>query len=116
MRRVCALVVVVFLLGFVSIPALAQNTKPDAAVARLGVLGKVADVENRILFNRLQSDLSNTYKLVSQQAYTQAEELAFKELEAEQRAEEQCVREIKEILQMDQLILFHLIQYWSGAI
>ena len=104
MRVVAWLALFVALGG--SLPAQAQVAKPDAAVGRVGVLGEIPDVESRIIHNSLQSELSRAYKLVSQQDYNQAEELAFKELAADQCTEEQCIRKIQEILQVDRL--FHL--------
>ncbi|MCH8844683.1 MAG: hypothetical protein IID61_17105 [SAR324 cluster bacterium] len=88
----------------------AQEEKPDAAVAPLAALGAISQGEKTIIFNRLQAELSKHYKLVPQEDYFLAEERAFAELEADQCTEEQCIRKIQEILQVERLFVLQVIR------
>lgn len=108
MKRVCLL-----LAAALTIPVLAlqaQSDKNDAAVTPVSVLGEVSEGEKRIIFVRLQAELSKHYTLISQQEYREAENIAFERLEADQCTEEQCIRIIQEILQVDRLFALQLIR------
>lgn len=88
----------------------AQVGKPDAAVAPLGALGDIGEGEKSILFSSLLSNLSQRYRLVSQEEYARAEEKAFAELESEQCTAEQCIRKIQEILQVERLFVLQVVR------
>ncbi|HEX9842778.1 MAG TPA: hypothetical protein VGC20_08500, partial [bacterium] len=93
-------------------PALAQTEprRPDAAVGRVAALGSVSESEQRFIHTSLQAGLSRSYTVVSQQEYDRAEELAFAELSAGQCTEDQCIRKIQEILQVDRLFVLQVIR------
>ena len=108
MKRVCLL-----LAAALAIPVLAlqaQSDKNDAAVTPVSVLGEVSEGEKRIIFVRLQAELSKHYALVSQAEYQEAEDIAFERLEADQCTEERCIRIIQEILQVDRLFALQLVR------
>ncbi|MCH7477493.1 MAG: hypothetical protein IIA14_05275 [SAR324 cluster bacterium] len=91
-------------------PAYAQAEKPDAALTPVAALGDISEVEKAIIFNGLQSSLTKFYKLVSQEDYARAEEAAFAELELEQCTEEQCIRKIQELLQVERLFNLQILR------
>ena len=93
------------------VPSLvAQETKPDAAVAPVASLGDISTAQQRIVFNSLESLLTGSYQLVSQDDYAEAEERAFAELEADECTEEQCIRAIQDYLQVDRLFVLQIIR------
>ena len=75
--------------------------KPTAALAPMGALGELDEIEKRIIFNSLQESLSKYYTLTSQKMYEKAEEQAFQEMDADECTEEQCIMMIREILQVE---------------
>lgn len=79
-------------------------------MGRVAALGNVSESEKRFIHTSLQAGLSRAYTVVSQQDYDRAEELAFKELAAEQCTEDQCIRKIQEILQVDRLFVLQVIR------
>ena len=108
MKRYIALVTIWFFL----MPSLglAQVEKRDAAVTPIAAIGDISEAEKTIVFRRLESVLSQYYKLISQDDYAQAEELAFEQLEAEECTEEQCIRAIQDILQVDRLFVLQIVR------
>ena len=84
--------------------------KPQAALGRISVLGKITEIQKRIIFTRVESRLSKVYDLISQEQYARAEEAAFKSLDLAQCTEEQCIRKIQEILQVDRLFVLQIIR------
>ena len=48
--------------------------------------------------------------MVPNEEYDTAQELAFQQLEADQCTEEQCIRKIQEILQVENLIFLQMIR------
>ena len=80
MRRI-VIIITFFLLALatslmVSNVTFAQE-KPTAALAPMGALGELDEIEKRIFFNSLQESLSKYYTLTSQKMYEKAEEEAF---------------------------------------
>ena len=108
MRLALSLAVVLVL--FLPHAILAQKIKPDAAVGRVVALGEIGEGEKRFILNSLQDGLGRTYKLVSEQEYARAEEQTFNELFAAQCTEDQCIRKIQEILQVDRLFVLQIIR------
>ncbi len=105
-----------FALVFAAIAAAAQvagaqqGQNPKAALAPLAVLGDVPELRQRIIFNSLQSKLSEVYQLIPQELYEKAEEAAFQSLELAQCTEERCIRRIQEILQVERLAVLQIIR------
>jgi len=77
-----------------------------AVLIPIGTLGEIKASQIRIISNRFMDELSNNYDLIPQEAYEKAEEVAFQELDFEECTEEQCIRYIQEILQIENM--FHL--------
>ena len=107
-KLLCFGVITLTLLG--TSPLFAQSSLPDAAVAPLSILGKISDGEKGIIYNGLLTTLSKSYNLVSQTNYAKAEQSAFEQLDLEQCTEEQCIRKIQEILQIDRLFVLQIFR------
>ncbi len=90
--------------------AWAQGKKPEAAVGRVVTLGEIGEGEKRFIYTSLQAGLSQKYEMVSQSDYDRAEALAFSELGSNQCTEEQCIRKIQELLQVDRLFVLQIIR------
>ena len=75
--------------------------KKTAALAPMGSLGELNELEKRVIFNSLQESLSKYYVLASQKMYEKAEEEAFQEMDADECTESQCIAIIQELLQTE---------------
>lgn len=107
---------IVFLLFLVSLlvfspgaSTLAQE-KPIAALGRVSVLGEISKVQQNIIANRLRTILAESYNLVSQEQYQKAEQAAFESLDLDKCTEEECVRKIQELLQVDRLFILQILR------
>ena len=89
---------------------LAQAEKRDAAVTPIAAIGEISDAEKSIIYTQLESVLSQYYRLISRAQYAEAEELAFEQLEAEECTEEQCIRAIQDILQVERLFALQIVR------
>ncbi len=105
---------VYFLVALLAFPPLAfgqqAQEKPVAALGRVAVLGDISEVQQRVIANRLRSILAQSYSLVSQEQYEKAEQAAFETLDLAQCTEEECVRKIQELLQVDRLIILQILR------
>ena len=102
-----------FLISLLVIPpvgALRAQQKPQAALGRVATLGDISEAQKKIIANRLESRLSQSYNLVSQEQYRKAEEAAFAELDLAKCTEEECIRKIQEVLQVERLLLLQIIR------
>ena len=84
--------------------------KQTAALAPMGSLGDLNEIEKRIIFNSLQESLSKYFTLTSQKTYEKAEEVAFQEMESSECTEDQCIAIIQELLQVEYFIMFEILQ------
>ncbi len=109
MKKVLALVLAVQLTLLPFAFAQAQD-KPVAALGRVASLGEVSEAQKSIITNRLEGILSKSYDLVSQEQYLKAEQAAFDALDLEKCTEEECIRKIQEILQVERLFLLQIIR------
>ncbi|MGK5091248.1 PEGA domain-containing protein [Deltaproteobacteria bacterium TL4] len=89
----------------------AQEEKPQAAVVPVSALGDISEVEKQIFFNTLLSKLSQHYNLVSQAQFLEAQEVAFEELDAQECTEEQCIRKIQDLLQVENLFALQILRF-----
>ena len=113
MRRI-VIIITLFLLALatslmVSNVTFAQE-KPTAALAPMGALGELDEIEKRIFFNSLQESLSKYYTLTSQKMYEKAEEEAFQVMDADECTEDQCIAIIQELLQVEYFFMFEILQ------
>ena len=91
-------------------PVMAQEFSPQAAVAPIAVLGEIPEVQRQIIFNSFLAQLSQYYELISQTQFQKAQDVAFEELDAESCTEEQCIRRIQEILQIESLFALQILR------
>lgn len=90
--------------------ALSQNGKPNIAVGPVAVIGDISEGERKIISTRFENKLSQHYKLISEELFEQAQEEAYNTLDVEQCTEDQCIRMIQEILQVERLIVLQIIR------
>ncbi|MGK5092177.1 PEGA domain-containing protein [Deltaproteobacteria bacterium TL4] len=93
---------------FLAYPVYAQ--KEQAAIFPLAVAGSISEVPQGILFNTFQESLADRFNLVSEKQFEQAQDEAFKTLDAEECTEEQCIRRVQEILQVESLFRLQIIR------
>ena len=77
---------------------------------RTGVLGNVHESQLKIITNKFLDEVSNDYDIVPQEEYEKAEEAAFQELNYEECTEEQCIRLIQEMLQVENMFQIQLVR------
>ena len=103
--------IVIFSMTVASISFAQENAeKPQAAVAPVAALGDVTEVQKRIIFNSLLTKLSQNFDLISQNQFEQAQEEAYDALEDKECTEEQCIRKIQEILQVENLFVLQILR------
>ncbi|MBF0240693.1 MAG: hypothetical protein HQM12_23590, partial [SAR324 cluster bacterium] len=88
----------------------AQEQKQEAAVSPVSVLGKLSNAQTTILYNKLLEELSQYFVIKSQEQFQQAKENAFDLLDISQCTEDQCIRKIQEILQIENIFTLQLVQ------
>ena len=99
------------LIALVALPPLyLAQEKPQAALGRVAALGEISETQKKIILTRVESRLSKAYDLISQEQFARAEEAAFASLDIAQCTEEQCIRRIQEILQVDRLFILQIIR------
>lgn len=87
-----------------------RKSKGKAVVIPTGTIGEISSSQKMIITNKFIDDLSSDYDLVSQEEYEKAEEQAFQELDYEECTEEQCIRLIQEMLQVENMYKLELIR------
>ena len=97
----------IFLLSVSS--AFAQE-KSTAALAPIGVMGEINEIDQQIIFNSLQESLSKYYTLTSQKMFEKAEEEAFQQMDDEECTEDQCIAIIQELLQVENFFMFQILK------
>ncbi len=83
---------------------------PTAALAPMGALGELDEIEKRIIFNSLQESLSKYYTLTSQKMFEKAEEEAFQVMDVDECTEDQCIAIIQELLRVEYFFIFEILQ------
>ena len=104
------------LLSFLILFSIFSNSygqKKTAALAPMGSLGQLNEVEKRVIFNSLQESLSKYFVLASQKMYEKAEEEAFQEMDADECTESQCIAIIQELLQTEFFFMFEIVKAGS---
>lgn len=87
-----------------------DGEKPRAVLVPIGTIGPVSKTQKNIILNKFLDELSNNYILVPQEEYEKAEEKAFQELDFEECTEEQCIRVIQEMLQVENMFKIEMIR------
>ena len=90
--------------------SLPRSSKGKAVVIPIGTIGNIKESQKLIIFNKFLDELSSDYDIVPQEEYEKAEEKAFQELEYEECTEEQCIRLIQEMLQVENMFKLELIR------
>ena len=111
LAAVIAAVTATALLAPASLPA--QEQRPVAALGRVAAIGDISDGEKAIIYKRVERFLTERFDLISQEEYLAAEEAAFAALDADECTEENCVRLIREYLQIDLLFAIQIIREQS---
>jgi len=87
-----SLLIFIFVFSFISF----AQEKKTAALAPLGSMGDLDEIQKRVIFNTLQESLSKYFILSSQKMYEKAEEEAFQQMDANECTEDQCIAIIQE--------------------
>jgi len=87
-----------------------RKTKNRAVFVPIGIIGEITKSQKLIIRNKFLDVLSNDYDLVPQEEYEKAEEAAFQELDYEECTEEQCIRLIQDMLQVENMFQIQLIK------
>jgi PEGA domain len=112
MKKVLMLLIILVLSN---VPSLfAQDGKEDVALQPLATLGEIKEREQQIIFNQLQSLLSQHYKLVPQSLFEKAMDRMEQELDLETCDEESCIRKVQDLLQVGKM--FNLMMVRDGDI
>ena len=98
-----------------SVEAKVESSLPRASEGRavvipIGTIGNIKESQKLIITNKFLDELSSDYDIVPHEEYEKAEEQAFQELEYEECTEEQCIRLIQEMLQVENMFKLELIR------
>ena len=88
---------------------MAQEDFPEAAVAPIASIGDAPEAQQQIVFTTLLTELSRYYDLVPQNRFLDAQEEVFNTLEMTECTEDQCIRRIQEILQIETLFTLQFL-------
>jgi len=84
-----------------SSPLVVQSEKPQTIIVPTGSFGEISEVRKKMLEKTLESKLDDYFAIVSKDLFEEAQEQAFQEMESDECTEEQCIRMIKDILQVE---------------
>ena len=80
--------------------------RPETIVVPVSVMGDVSNIRRQILQNTLDDELKEHFRLIPQDRFEEVQEKVFEELEYEECTEDQCIKMIQEMLQVENM--FHL--------
>ena len=78
-----------------------QSEKPKAIIIPTGSLGDISKTRIRILEKTLESKLDDHFAIVPKELFEEAQEQAFQEMDSDECTEDQCIRMIQELLQVE---------------
>ena len=84
-----------------STPLFDQSEKPQTIIVPTGSLGEISEVRKKMLEKSLESKLDDYFAIVPKNLFEEAQEQAFQEMESDECTEEQCIRMIRDILQVE---------------
>ena len=90
-------------------PVIGQSGKPQTIIIPTGSLGEMSKVRIKILEKTLESKLDDYFAIVPKELFEEAQEQAFEELEYDECTEDQCIRMIQELLQIENAFKMDLI-------
>ena len=89
---------------------LEQDEASNAIVLPIGVIGNYSESKKAIIYNKFLDIISNDYDLVSGEEYSKAEDEAFQQLDYNECTEDQCIRLIQELLQVEKVFKIELVK------
>jgi len=107
MRVFFSIIIISLLLPF---KGFAELEKPPALLNKLVSLGDVSEIQQKILYNHLQTEVSKYFELISQRKFDEAQEQAFQELDYEECTEENCIRYMQDALQVENYFSLQLLK------
>ena len=84
-----------------SSPLFGQSEKPQTIIVPTGSFGEISEVRKKMLEKTLESKLDDYFAIVPKDLFEEAQEQAFQEMESDECTEEQCIRMIRDILQVE---------------
>ncbi|MGK5092725.1 PEGA domain-containing protein [Deltaproteobacteria bacterium TL4] len=105
-----SLLLLELLLPLSSLRAQDSGSLPQAAMSPISTIGNISDSQKRMLSNHFEELLSERYALVSQAQFEEAQKEAFNSLEDNQCTEENCIRKIQELLQVENMFFLQLVR------
>ena len=93
------LIILSFLL--LSSPVIGQSEKPQTIIVPTGSLGDISEVRKKMLEKTLESKLDDYFAIVPKELFEEAQEQVFQEMDSDECTEDQCIRMIQELLQVE---------------
>ena len=90
-------------------PLFGQSGKPQTIIIPTGSLGEMREARIKILEKTLESKLDDYFAIVPKELFEEAQEQAFQEMDADECTEDQCIRIIQELLQIENAFKMDLI-------
>ena len=84
-----------------SSPLFGQSDKPQTIIIPTGSLGDITEVRKKMLGKTLESKLDDYFAIVPKELFEEAQEQAFQEMDSDECTEDQCIRMIQELLQVE---------------
>ena len=106
MKHLLILLISILLL---SSPLFGQSGKPQTIIIPTGSLGEMSESRIKILEKTLESKLDDYFAIVPKELFEEAQEQAFQEMDADECTEDQCIRMIQELLQIENAFKMDLI-------
>jgi len=78
-----------------------QSEKPQTIIVPTGSLGEISEIRKKMLEKTLESKLDDYFAIVPKELFEEAQEQAFEELDYDECTEDQCIRMIQELLQVE---------------
>jgi hypothetical protein len=78
-----------------------QSEKPQTIIIPTGSLGEISEIRKKMLEKTLESKLDDYFAIVPKELFEDAQEQAFEELDYDECTEDQCIRMIQELLQVE---------------
>ena len=78
-----------------------QSEKPQTIIIPTGSLGDISEVRKKMLGKTLESKLDDYFAIVPKELFEEAQEQAFQEMDSDECTEDQCIRMIQELLQVE---------------
>jgi photosystem II stability/assembly factor-like uncharacterized protein len=98
MRHILIILISILLL---SSPLFGQSEKPQTIIIPTGSLGDISEVRKKMLGKTLESKLDDYFAIVPKELFEEAQEQAFQEMDSDECTEDQCIRMIQELLQVE---------------